>query len=393
MTPRLLASDLRAALKQFPAVTLAGPRQCGKTTLAKSMGGRAGVAYFDLEQESDRLKLDVEWERLVTARRLVVLDEAQAAPEVFPRLRGAIDDDRTRRGRFLLTGSVAPGLMRNVSESLAGRMGLVELSPFLLPELPFAAQRARHWLMGGYPDGGIQVPRDFPRWGVSYIRSISERDLPTLGMGCSPQLSARLLRMLAHLQGTQWNASELGRSLGINYQTAGRYVDFVEGAFIVRRIPAFHANLRKRLVKAPRLYWRDSGLLHAVLGINSESALLAHPVAGASWEGYVIEQAISVLQALAVPFHAHTFRTSDGYELDLVLEVGTERWAIEIKLTSNPSPHQLQRVSACAEMVQASRAVLVTRTARNVSDGPRLSCNLPGFLTELRTLARRTRDA
>jgi len=366
-------------------VTIAGPRQCGKTTLARSLGGE----YFDLEQESERVRLDLEWQRLVAGRARVVLDEAQSWPAVFPRLRAAIDADRRRNGRFLLLGSVSPALMRSVGESLAGRMAVAELTPFLLPELRAAPMRSRLWLTGGFPDGGVRRPSAFPAWATNYLRLLAERDLPELGIPCSPQVTQRFLRMLAAMNGQQWNASELGRSMGINYQTASGYADFVEGSFLVRRLPAFHANLTKRLVKAPKLHWRDTGLLHALLGIRTGDDLLAHPAVGASWESFVVEQCLGTAVTLAIPHQAFHFRTSDGHELDLVLECGRERWAIEIKLTSDPSPHDLARLEKCATMIGATRSILVSRVAKDAGDAKRLSCGVERLVREVQSLARK----
>lgn len=373
---------LRNVLRRYPAATIVGPRQCGKTTLARALGG----AYFDLEQEAERTRLDVSWQQLVSSGERLILDEAQAFPAVFPRLRGAIDADRRRNGRFVLLGSVSPALMHSVGESLAGRMAVVELTPFLHGELGTPAMRQRHWLMGGFPDGGVRKPSAFPDWATHYLRLVTERDLPALGIPCSPQVTQRLLRMLAALNGQAWNASELGRSMGLNYQTVTRYTDFIEGAFLVRRLPAFHANIAKRLVKSPKLHWRDTGLLHATLGITDATALHSHPAIGASWESFVVEQAIGRLLARGNAHQAFHFRSSDGYELDLVLESGRERWAIEIKLTSDPSPADLARLDACAKLIRATRTILVSRVPRDAGDARRLSCALPRFLKELDSL-------
>jgi len=384
MLRRLAAPSLRSALRRYPAVAIVGPRQCGKTTIARAIGGE----YFDLEQEADRVRLDLEWERLVAGRTRLILDEAQSFPAVFPRLRGAIDADRRRNGRFLLLGSASPALMRSVGESLAGRMAVAELTPFLLPELRAAPMRDRLWLTGGFPDGGVRRPSAFRGWQSNYLRLMAERDLPALGIPCSPQVTHRFLRMLAALNGQQWNASELGRSMGLNYQTVSGYVDFVEGAFLLRRLPAFHANLTKRLVKAPKILWRDTGLLHSLVGIGSMDALRSHPAVGASWEAFVIDQCLGLLSALGVEHQAHYFRTSDGHELDLVLESGRERWAVEVKLTSDPSPHDLARLEKCAAMVGATRAILVSRVPRDAGDAKRLSCGIDRLLREVRSLAR-----
>jgi hypothetical protein len=277
--------------------------------------------------------------------------------------------------------------MRSVSESLAGRMAVLELTPFLYAELTADPMRARHWLVGGFPDGGIRAPRAFPQWANDYLRLIAERDLPQLGIPCSPQVTHRLLRMLAALNGQQWNASELGRSLGLNYQTVTSYVDFIEGAFLVRRLPAYHANVAKRLVKAPKIHWRDTGLLHAMLGIHTTDALLSHPSVGASWESYVVEQVLGTLHAHGVPHEATHFRTSDGYEVDLLIESGRERWAIEIKLTTNPSPSDFARLDHCAKLIGATRSLLISRVAKDAGDSKRLSCGVARLVKEVRTLA------
>ena len=218
-----------------------GPRQCGKTTLAKSIGGE----YYDLEQDRDRLRLDMAWDQLCEGRSLVILDEAQSWPAIFPRLRGAIDAKRRRNGRFLLLGSIAPALMTSVSESLAGRMAVLELTPLLMSELSAQPMLDRNWLCGGFPDGGIQRLRAFPEWGSNYVRLLAERDLPNLGLSCTPQTTMRLIRMLALTNGQQWNASEIGRSMGLSYQTINSYTDFLEGIFLLRRVllsPVFQSN-------------------------------------------------------------------------------------------------------------------------------------------------------
>jgi predicted AAA+ superfamily ATPase len=384
MLTRLAARTLRDRLRRYPAVAIVGPRQCGKTTLARALDGE----HFDLEQDADRIRLDLQWDRLCGGRSRIILDEAQSFPEVFPRLRGAIDADRRRNGRFLLLGSASPALMRNVGQSLAGRMAVLELTSFLRPELRAVAMRDRHWLVGGFPDGGVRKSASFPDWQSNYLRLVTERDMPALGIPCSPQITARFLRMLAALNGQQWNASELGRSMGINYQTAASYADFIEGGFLIRRLPPFHANITKRLVKAPKLLLRDSGLLHALLGIDSMDALLAHPAVGASWEAHVIEQCLGLLSALGVPHEAFHFRTSDGHELDLVLQVRRQRWAIEVKLTSDPSPHDMARLDKCAGMISATRAFLVSRVPRDAGVGARVSCGLDRLLKEIADLVR-----
>lgn len=356
-----------------------GPRQCGKTTLARSLGG----AYFDLEQESERLRLDLDWDELLRGQQILILDEAQAWPEVFPRLRGAIDQDRKRNGRFLLLGSVSPSLMVQVSESLAGRLSVVELTPFLWSELESAAARERRWLCGGYPDGGVLAPRQFPHWQMDYLALLTQRDLPAWGLPAKPQVTDRLLRMLAAVHGQTWNASQIGQSLGISYQTVNSYLDYLIGAFLIRLLPPFQSNVRKRLVKRPRVYWRDSGLLHALLQAIDRRSLLAQPWVGASWEGFVVEQVLGELAARGHHVDAYYFRTSDQQEVDLVLETGGERWAIEVKLTTSPTQAQMNRLDQVAALVSASRRVLISQTARPTGNAERASWDLPTLLAHL----------
>jgi uncharacterized protein len=376
MIPRHAARLVRARLQESPVVALVGPRQCGKTTLARALGG----VYVDLEQEAERLVLDLEWDDYAHGRALLVLDEAQTMPEVFQRLRGAVDRDRRRNGRFLLLGSIAPALMTRVSQSLAGRLALVELTPLLLPELPVGATRDRLWLRGGFPDGGVLKPSRYPRWQVDFLTLIAQRDLPAWGLPARPQVTARLLRMLAAMHGQVWNASQLGRSIGLNDKTVSSYVEYLEGAFLIRLLRPFHTNIGKRLVRSPKVYWRDTGLLHALLNIPDRRSLLLHPSVGASWEGYCIEQTLGMLAARDRRCDPYWFRTSDGYEIDLVLDFGGERWAVEFKLSSSPSPGDLHRLDKTADMIGATHRYLVSNTRTSAGDGRRHSCDLTAFL-------------
>ena len=377
MIKRLISGQVRQRLAQFPAVALVGPRQCGKTTLANAFSGHR----FDLEQPPERLRLDLAWDELIEHKRLVVLDEAQAWPEVFPRLRAAIDARRKQNGRFLLLGSVSPTLMRQVGESLAGRMALVELTPFHLLELP-GADPERLWRCGGYPDGGVLGQPTFPHWQNSYLGLMAQRDLPAWGLPAKPALSERLFRMLAAQQGAILNASQLGQSLGITYHTVQSYLGYLEGAFLVRLLPPFHANLRKRLVKAPKVYWRDSGLAHALLNLTPGSDLRAQPWVGASWEGWVIEQILAGRRARGESRDACFFRTQDGLEADLLLESGRQREVLEIKLTTAPAPEDFGRLERVAALTKASRQVLISRTRRPVVGGDRWSVDLTTYLRE-----------
>jgi len=376
---RIAATLLRRRLDDYPAVALVGPRQCGKTTLARSLPGR----YFDLEDEGDKLRLDLEWPDVTRAAKLLILDEAQTAPEIFRRMRGAIDTARQHNGRFLILGSVSPQLMVQVSESLAGRLSVIELSPLLLGELESEVQRRRHWLTGGYPDGGVLRPSRYPTWQDDYLSLLIQRDLPLWGLPAKPQVTRRLARMLAAVHGQTWNASKLGQSLGLNYQTVSSYVDYLEGAFLVRRLAPFHANLKKRLVKSPKVYWRDSGILHSLMNVESREALLRQPWVGASWEGYVVEQVLGVLAATGRRFESFHLRTSDQYEIDLVLDYGEHRWAVEIKLTSQPTTEDIARLNKAADLIDASRRVMVSHTPETIETSAVLSCDLPTLLDRL----------
>ncbi|MBC8426066.1 ATP-binding protein [bacterium] len=375
MITRLYTKQIRRKLAKYPAVGLLGPRQCGKTTLAKQLGG----IYFDLETEGDATRLDAGWESLAAGGKLVVLDEAQHAPWVFSRLRGTIDADRRRNGRFLLLGSVSPSLMQQVSESLAGRMGLVRMSPLLLPELK-VAQLDDLWLYGGYPDGGIQASASYPDWHMDYLDLLSARDLPAWGLSAKPQQTRRLMRMLAALHGQPLNAAQIGSSMSLDHKTVLRYCDYLEGAFLIRRLPPFFANIKKRLVKTPRAYWRDSGLLHAMLGVDDREQLFHAPWLGASWEGFIIEQTLASIAAAGKQVEGFFFRTSDGYELDLVLDWGSERWAVEIKLTSNPTTEMVGRLDKAADMIDAARRIIVCNIARKIENEGLLITNLSGWL-------------
>lgn len=382
MLTRLAERRLRSALREQPATALLGPRQVGKTTLARALGGH----YFDLELETERLRLDLEWERLVGTKGLLVLDEAQAFPEVFPRLRSAIDADRSRKGRFLILGSVSPALMRSVSDALTGRLALVELTPLLLTELTNGSQRRRLWLTGGYPEGGILRPSRFPSWQLDYIELLAQRDLPNWGLTSVPRLTMRLVRMLAASHGQTWNGAALGLSLGLDAKTVGCYVDFLEGAYLIRRLSPFHANLKKRIVKAPKVYWRDSGLAHSLLGVETERQLLDQPWVGASFECHVIEQIIGHIEAQGWRVQPYFLRTHDGHEVDLVLEVGGSRWAIECKLSTQPDRRDLAKLTELAEAIGARHRILVSRSSQIVESSAGIVCNLPWLLQNVERL-------
>ena len=319
-------------------MVLLGPRQIGKTTLALDIAGQRRSVYLDLEREADRRILvepDLYLDEL--AGSLVILDEVQQMPDLFRNLRGQIDMRRRkgyRTGQFLLLGSASNVLLNQSAESLAGRVRYIEMPPLLLDEV--GENRLNDlWLRGGFPDS-FQAANDRASlaWREDFLRTYLERDIPALG----PRIPAATLRrfwtMLAHSQGGLLNASALAEGLGISGQTVGRYLDLLVDLMLLRRLPPWHENVGKRLVKSPKVYVRDSGLVHALLGLGSLEALLGHPVVGGSWEGFCIETLIA-----AAPFGTEAFfyRTSAGAELDLVLRLPDgSTWAIEIKRTTSP---------------------------------------------------------
>lgn len=386
MIPRLQQTLIAKRLGQFPAVGIVGPRQAGKTTLAKEFSS----LYFDLEQESDRVRLDLQWSSLIEVDQLIVLDEAQSWPAIFPRLRGAIDSRRSAKGRFLLLGSVSPSLMKQVSESLAGRLALVELPPLSLAELS-SEQADALWRFGGFPDGGALAPESgvYPVWQSSYLRQMSHQDLPAWGLPSKPEQTDRLLRLTAAMHGTPFNASQLGQALGVSYHTVQSHLDYLEGAFLIRRLkPYFARNFPKRLIKAPKLYWRDSGLLHHLLGLSADADPIRQIWVGTSWEGWVIEQILAAREATGETLSAWYFRTSDGLECDLLIESGDVREVIEIKLSSTPSTEDFAKLNKIADLVGATRQVLIGRFPNSllVETGDRWLVNLPAYLAKFTAL-------
>jgi predicted AAA+ superfamily ATPase len=381
MLPRLIEKQVLYLLDRFPAVALLGPRQAGKTTLARSLSPQ----YFDLEIESEQLKLDLQWENVMSSRQLVILDEAQNAPDIFPRLRHQIDTDRDRKGRFLILGSVSPGLMRQVSEFLTGRIAICEISPFSLLETE-GNTLDQLWLCGGFPDGGILQAGQFPVWQNSYIDLLAMRDLPVWGLPAAAPVIKRFFKMLASASGAQWNASQIGKSMGLSYHTVNTYLSYLEQAFLIRRLLPFSANIKKRLVKSPKLYWRDTGLLHTLMGVGSLEDLWVQPWAGSSWENFVIEQILICLNNHAIPHDAFYLRTNTGDEIDLLLKIKSCLWAFEIKLSTTPGKRDLEKLSRIARLIKADNLVLVSRAGDEIDGGDTLSTNLPGILKRLKRL-------
>ena len=325
---------LLKALGRAPAALLLGPRQCGKSTLARQLLAQRGDAVIlDLQDRADRARLQ-EPELFFEAHRhqLVCLDEIQLLPEFFSLLRAEIDRDR-RPGRFLLLGSASGPLLRQSHESLAGRIAQLELTPFLLKEVAQAASWQQLWLRGGFPESLLAAAdEDSLDWREDFIRTFLGRDIASLELGLPLPLMERLWRLLAHSQGQTLNASRLAGLLDLRSTRLKQLLAVLEQTFMLRLLPPLEANLSKRLVRSPKLYLRDSGLLHNLLGIETNDDLLAHPQAGESWEGFVIEQLI----AAHPRWRPHFLRTSNGAELDLVLERG-QRWRVfEIKLSKAP---------------------------------------------------------
>ena len=373
MFQRLVAQRLIDLSRRFPAVAVLGARQVGKTTLARDTF--PGYAYLDLEDplsaqrfnEDPRVALDA------SADRGLIIDEAQAVPAVFAALRGAIDADRRRQGRFIVLGSAQPTLVRGISESLAGRIGIVELDPLTACEAATGAEPRgwpELWLKGGFPDAlGADAHRD---WWEAYLRTVLERDLPQYGVFADPLFLRRLLTMVAHQQGGLFNASALANSLGVSYHTVQRHIETFESVFLVRRLAPYFRNVGKRLTKSPKLYLRDSGLLHHLLHIASLDQLASHPVRGASWEGFVIEDVLRRERVARPTSQAWFWRTAAGAEVDLLLDRGTERVAIEAK-SGRPNGQALRTLREAMPDVAASRAWFVDQATGIERLGPQMA--------------------
>lgn len=365
MFSRFIYPQLSDAIAHSPAVALLGPRQVGKTTLAMQVGERDHALYLDLESEQDRAKLS-QPELYLTDHldKLVILDEVHRTPGLFPILRGLIDRNRRegrRFGQYLLLGSASPDLLKQSGETLAGRITYLELTPLQVLETPGVAADAL-WVRGGFPESLLAVDATHSlRWRQNFIRTYLERDIPQFGPRIPAETLRRFWGMLAHLQGGLLNVAQLARNLGVDTKTAGGYLDLLVDLLLVRRLPPWHANLGKRLVKSPKVYVRDSGLLHALLNISDKESLLEHPVVGRSWEGFVIENLLAFCANKAQGFF---YQTSGGAEIDLLLAwPDGSLWAIEIKRSLAPKIERGFYV-ACADLLPAKKFVVYPGTER-----------------------------
>ena len=326
-----LTARVRSALRANPIVALLGPRQCGKTTLARMLAAGKKAEYFDLEDPIGRARLAEPMTALSPLRGLVIVDEVQREPKLFPILRVLADRPRTP-ARFLVLGSASPDLVRHSSESMAGRVAFVDMAGFSLREVGEEAQR-RLWLRGGFPRSFLaRSENESFAWREDFIRTFLERDIGQLGIQVPPTALRRLWMMLAHYHGQIWNASEIARSLGEAHTTVKRHLDILTGAYMTRQLQPWFENVGKRQVRSPKVYIRDTGVLHALLGLRTFAALEGHPKLGASWEGFALEQAILA----AGERNAYYWATQGGAELDLLLNIQGRRYGIEIKYSDAP---------------------------------------------------------
>ena len=395
MIPRVAKARLLDLLQRFPAVALLGPRQAGKTTLALSLEEqlRPQALYLDLELPSDRAKLsDPELYLSQHRDRLVILDEIDRLPDIFQTLRSLIDR-RRRTGRkvsqFLLLGSASMDLMHQSAETLAGRIAYLELTPFTATEVggtsPSAADAL--WLRGGFPESFLADDDEGSfEWRTAFIQTYLERDVPALGPRVPAETLRRFWQMLAHNQGQMFNGAQLAAGLGVSGHTIARYLDILVDLLLVRRLQPWVSNVRKRLVRSPKVYVRDSGLVHALLGIRTQEELFGHPIVGPSWEGMLIE---NILNSLPATVRSWFYRTSAGAEIDLVLEFGPKNiWAIEIKRSiSNPVPSKGFYIG-CADLQAARQIILYPGKESYRTDPSSEVMSLDQFMKELPGLAR-----
>ena len=332
MIPRNeLMQQLKESLHRSRVVSLVGPRQCGKTTIAREFVAPDSNNYFDLEDPTSLVRLDEPMTALGTLQGLVVIDEIQRRPDLFPVLRVLVDR-RPLPARFLILGSASQRLLRQASESLTGRIEIVSMSGFSLAELGTSTKQ-RHWMRGGFPPSYLaETEQDSQAWRRNFIQTFLERDLPQWGIIAPSVTLLRFWTMLAHCHGQIWNAAEPARSLGVSQPTVRRYLDIMTGVFMIRQLQPWHVNLKKRQIKAPKIYFRDTGLLHQLLGIRTDLELFSHPKCGFSWEGYVIEETIKAVK----PNETYFWGTHNGAEIDLVMVKDGRMLGVECKRVDAP---------------------------------------------------------
>lgn len=347
---RAALRHLKQILEENPVGALLGPRQCGKTTLARELAMECSAHWFDLERADDRAALAQPELTLRPLQGLVVIDEVQRLPALFQTLR-PLADRQGAPARFLILGSASPSIVKGVSESLAGRVGFMDLGGFHLEEVDVAEDL---WLRGGFPRSFLAAnDRASQRWRTDFIRTLLEQDLPQLGIRTAAETLRRFWTMLAHYHGQVWNAAELARALSASEPTARHYLDILCGTYLARRLQPWHTNLGKRELKAPKVYLRDSGLLHTLLGINNRQALMSHPKLGASWEGFALEQALSLFGQE----DAYFWGTHNGAELDLLLFRNGKAWGFEFKV--GDGPRMTKSLQIALDDLQLDRAWII----------------------------------
>jgi len=361
MIDRHFSGRLRTLLKTFPIVCVMGPRQSGKTTFIREVLPQ--WKYMDLERPSDYIRLSGDPEdALKRLKEHFILDEAQQIPLLFPVLRSFVDQRRKKNGQLVLLGSASLSLIKQISETLAGRAGFLDITPFHWNEVQGRKKVTLEtlWYRGGFPDAFL-IASDKKRidWFDAYTRTFIERDLTALGINISAPQMRKLWTMLAHVNGAVWNASQLASSLGVSFHTINRYTDILEQTFLIRKLPPYFANIGKRVVKSPKVYFRDTGLLHYFLGIHESKALPVHPARGASWEGFVIEQVISAFQLVSPDSQAFYWRTAAGAEVDLLIKRGERLIPLEIKLHSSPSRRDVPGLVSCMKDLKLNRGYVL----------------------------------
>jgi len=361
MVKRHFTKRLQTLLKTFPIVCIMGPRQSGKTTFIRTALPR--WQYLDLEKPSDYIRLSGDPEDAIKRlKQHFILDEAQVLPSLFPLLRSFVDLNRRKKGQMVILGSASLTLIKQISETLAGRAGFLDITPFNWNEVQGRRKAALDilWYRGGFPDAFLtQSDKARIDWFDAYTRTFIERDLTALGIIISAPQMRKLWAMLAHTNGAIWNASQIASSMGVSFHTVNRYTDILEQTFLIRKLPPFFANIGKRVIKSPKVYFRDTGLLHYFLGIHEAKSLSINPYRGASWEGFVIEQVISAFQLFSPGFQAFYWRTAAGAEADLLIKKGERLIPFEIKLHSAPSKRDVPGLISCMKDLNLNKGYIL----------------------------------